>query len=128
MSSPEPHSFSRIAEELVGDLRGIEFDDPKRSRKRPMQPLAALIEDLLQQNQIGRSSPEQTIRERWSELVGPGYAAHSHPARIERNRLVVLVAHSVVRNELFHHRESIVARIRALPGCADVKTLNLRAG
>ncbi len=128
MSSPEPHSFSRIAEELVGDLRRVPFDDPKRAKKRPTQPLAELIEDLLQKNQIGRSSPEQTIRERWPELVGPGYASHSHPARIERNRLIVLVAHSVVRNELFHHRESIVARIRALPGCADVKSLNLRAG
>ncbi len=128
MPSPDPHSFSRIAEELVGDLRRVPFDDPKRAKKRPTQPLAALIEDLLQKNQIGRSSPEQTIRDNWPQLVGPGYAGHSHPARIENKRLVVLVAHSVVRNELFLHRESIVARIRALPGCADVKSLNLRVG
>lgn len=124
----QPHQFSRIAEELVGDLRGIAFDDPKRSKKRATQDLAALIEELLQKNQIGRSSPEQTIRDHWVELVGSANASYSHPARIERNQLVVLAAHAVVRNELFHHREQIVGRIKKLPGCAHVKSLNLRAG
>lgn len=124
----EPHAFSKLAEDLIGDLRGVGPEDPARSRKRPTRALAELIEELLQKNQIGRSSPEQTIREHWTAIVGPSNAAHSHPARIERNRLLVLVPHSVVRNELFHHREVIVTRIRQLPGCADVKSLNLRAG
>ena len=124
----EPFAFSRIAEELVGDLRGVASTEPARSRRRPTKPLAELIEELLQKNQIGRSSPEQAIRDNWVTIVGPAAAAYSHAARIERNRLVVLAAHAVVRNELFHHRDAIVERIRALPGCADVKSLNLRAG
>ncbi|MES2694258.1 MAG: DUF721 domain-containing protein [Verrucomicrobiota bacterium] len=124
----QPYSFSKIAEELVGDLRGLAPEDPARSKKRPTRPLAELIEELLQKNQIGRSSPEQLIRERWVEIVGAANASYSHPARIERNRLIVLAAHSVVRNELFHHREAIVERIRKLQGCGDVKALNLRAG
>lgn len=128
MPPSEPHQFSRIAEELVAELRRVGDAEPARSRKRPTRPLAELIEELLQQNQIGRSSPEQTIRERWVELVGSANATYSHPARIERNRLIVLAAHAVVRNELFHHREEIVARIRQLPGCGDVRSLNLRAG
>lgn len=124
----QPHQFSKLAEELVGDLRGIAFDDPKRSKKRPTRPLADLVEELLQKNQIGRSSPEQTIRDHWVELVGSANASYSHPARIERNWLVVLAAHAVVRNELFHHRGEILARIQKLPGCAHIKSLNLRAG
>lgn len=124
----EPFAFSRIAEELVGDLRGVPNEEPARARRRPTKPLADLIEELLQKNQIGRSSPEQTIRDHWVTLVGAAAAAYSHPARIERNRLVVLAAHAVVRNELFHHREAIVEKIRALPGCGDVRSLNLRAG
>ena len=123
-----PHQFSKLAEALVGDLRGIAPDDPARARRRPTRPLAELIEDLLQKNQIGRSSPEQAIRDRWPEFVGGANAAYSHPARIERNRLIVLAAHAVVRNELFHHREEIVARIRKLPGCASVRELHIRAG
>ncbi len=124
----QPHQFSKLAEELVGDLRGIPADEPKRAKRRPTRPLAELIEDLLQKNQIGRSSPEQNIRDHWVELVGSGNASYSHPARIERNQLIVLAAHSVVRNELFHHRGEIVERIKKLPGCAHVKSLNLRAG
>jgi hypothetical protein len=124
----QPHAFSKLAEQLVGDLRGVPFDEPARSRKRPTQPLSVVLDQLLQKHQIGRSSPEQTIREQWAELVGSANASYSHPARIERNQLVVLAAHSVVRNELFHHRAEIVARIRKLPGCSNVKALNLRAG
>ena len=124
----QPHAFSKLAQELVGELRGVAFDEPKRSRQRPTQSLAVLIEDLLQKNQIGRSSPEQNIRDCWSDLVGTANASYSHPARIERNQLIVLAAHSVVRNELFHHRAEIVSRIRKLPGCGHVKSLHLRAG
>jgi hypothetical protein len=125
----EPHPFSRLAEELVGDFRGIPFDEPRRSKKRPTQPLAGLVESILTQHQIGRDSAEHTIRAHWPALVGVANASYSHAVRIEREkRLVVHVAHSVVRNELFMHRAEIVARIQKLPGCAGVKELNLRAG
>ncbi len=125
---PQPHPFSRIAEELVGDLRGVAYDDPKRSRKRPTQSLSAVVEALLQKHQIGREAPEHAIRAQWAEIVGAANAAYTHPAMIDRNRLVVLARHSVVRNELFHHRDEIVARIKKIPGCEHVKALTLRAG
>lgn len=124
----DTHEFSRIAEELIGDLRGIAPNEPRRSRKRATQPVSAVIEQLLEKHQIGRESPENTIREHWKEIVGPANASYSHPAMIERNRLTVLVSHAVVRNELFMNRDEIVARIRKLPGCATVRLLNLRAG
>lgn len=124
----QPHQFSKLAEELVCDLRGVPSDEPRRAKKRPTQPLAALVEKLLQAHQIGRESPEQIIRDHWVALVGAANASYSHPARLERNMLTVLAAHAVVRNELFHHRAEIVARIRLLPGCDTVKALSLRAG
>jgi len=125
----EPHTFSKLAEELVGDFRGVAFDEPRRSKKRPTLALAGLVESILTQHQIGRDSAEHTIRAQWPALVGPANAAYSHAVRIEREkRLVVHVAHSVVRNELFMHRSEIVARIQQLPGCAGIKELNLRAG
>ena len=123
-----PHSFSKLAEELVGDLRGVPSDEPRRSKKRATQSLATIVEQLMVQHQIGRPSAEQTIRDRWPELVGAANAVYSHAARIDRNRLTVFVAHSVVRNELFLHRDEIVARIRQVPGGENIKSLNLRAG
>ena len=125
----QPHTFSKLAEELVGDLRGgLTPDDPRRSVKRPTQDLHAVIEQLMTKHPIGRPSAEQTIRDHWAEIVGAANATYSHAAMIERNRLVVLASHAVVRNELFHHREQIVAKIRQLPGCETIKSLNLRAG
>ena len=123
-----PHQFSKIAEELVCDLRGVPSEEPKRAKRRPSQPLSDLVEQLLQKHQIGRDAPEHTIRDHWREIVGDACAAHSHPARLERNMITVLAAHAVVRNELFHHRDEIVARIRKLPGCENVKAISLHFG
>jgi hypothetical protein len=124
----QSHQFSRIAEELVGELRHIPTEEPRRAKRRATQPLAAVIEDLLQKHKIGRDAPEHTIRDHWVEIVGSASAAYSHPARLERNMLTVLAAHAVVRNELFLHRDEIVARIRQLPGCETVKAISLRVG
>ena len=89
----EPHQFSKLAEELVGDLRGVPFDDPKRSKKRATQSLAVVVEQLLQLHQIGRESPEHTIRAHWPTIVGAANASYSHPALIQRNMLNVLAGH-----------------------------------
>ncbi len=128
MPEQPPQTFSKIAEELIGDLRGIDSSEPARTKRRPTVELAPLIEQLLQKHQIGRESPEQTIRDHWREVVGPSNAVHSHAARLERNMLTVLVPHAVVRNELFHHRPQILAKLRQLPGCEGIKGLVLRAG
>ena len=118
----------RSAENLIADFLSIPRD-ASRSRKRPMQNVAKLVEDILQKHQIGRDAPEHTIREHWAEVVGSANAHYSHAAQIDpRGRLVVLASHSVVRNELFHHRATIVANIRKLPGCSHVREINVRAG
>jgi hypothetical protein len=124
----QPHTFSKIAEALVCDLRGIASEEPARAKKRPTLPLSLVVEQLMQAHQIGREAPEHTIRDQWPALVGAANAVYSHPARLERNMLTVLAAHAVVRNELFLHRSEIVARIKKLPGCETVKALNIRAG
>jgi hypothetical protein len=126
----EPFHFSKTAEELIGDLRGLSPRIPRKQKLRPTHHLAEVVDQLVTQYQIGRESPEQTIRDHWVEMVGAANAEYSHAARLERGgrTLVVIAGHSVVRNELFLHRQGIVEKIRQLPGCAGVKELNLRAG
>ena len=124
-----PIEFSRGAEELIGDFRGIPFTEPPRMTRRPTTAMTPLIESLLVKFQIGRNSCEQTIRDHWPEIVGAPNAAYSNPVRIDRGRsLLVLVSHSVVRNELFMHRESIREKVKNLPGCEEVQEINFRAG
>jgi len=47
---------------------------------------------------------------------------------VEKGLLVVLVSHAVVRNELFLHRQSILEKLRKVPGCTAIKGLALRTG
>ena len=125
----EPKEFSKAAQELIGDLRGIPFEEPRNMKRRPTKPMAPLIEELLVKYQVGRHSLEQTIRDHWADMVGAANAAYSHPVRIDRGRsLFVLVSHGVVRNELFMHRATILEKIQKLPGCDHVSEINLRAG
>ena len=127
--SAEPEKFSRAAERLIGDFRRIPVNEPRKMRRRPTKEMAPLIEELLVKYQIGRHSTEQTIRDHWVEIVGAPNAAYSHPLRIDRSRcLLVLVSHSVVRSELNLHREAILAKVRELPGCGELKELSFAAG
>ncbi len=119
--------FSREVENLIAGFRELPRDDG-RSKKRKTTDLGALIDDLLIKYRISHDSLEHSIREKWPELVGVANAAYSHPVVVERNQLLVLVSHAVVRNELFHHRMMILGKLRKLPGCAEIKGLTLRAG
>lgn len=125
--SKEPKEFSREIENLVAGLRELP-EDRGRSRKRATQDLGALVEALMVKHKIGRASLEQTIRDNWVQVVGGANSSYSHAVTIEDNRLHVIVSHSVVRNELFLHRQSILAKIKALPGCSAVRGLVLRSG
>ncbi|MFI5335484.1 MAG: DUF721 domain-containing protein [Opitutales bacterium] len=126
MSGPAKE-FSREVENLIAGFRQVP-EDQGRSRRRKTQELGELIDSLLIKYRISHDSLEHSIREKWPELVGPANASYSHPVVLERGLLLVLVSHAVVRNELFHHRDSILAKLRKLPGCASIKGITLRAG
>jgi len=123
-----PHQFSKSAEKTIGEFRRMLPDEPARMKRRPTRDLGDVLAEAMVKNRIGQSSPEEAVRQRWAELVGAPNAAYSHAARLEGRRLVVLVTHGVVRNELFLHRAEIVERIQKLPGCAGVTELHIRAG
>lgn len=122
--------FSKRAEEAIGDFRGFASGDPARMKRRPTQDMAALIDALKAKHHIGSKAPEDVIRERWEEIVGPANAAYSHAAQFDQDgrRLVILASHSVVRSELYLHRLMILDKVRRLPGCSQIKFLLIRAG
>jgi hypothetical protein len=124
----EPHRFSRPAEDLIASLRRIPSEDPARSRRRAAQPVADLVEALRMKHGIGRETVEQSIRDRWAQIVGPANAAYSNAVRIDERGLVVHATHAVVRNELFLNRDEIIERIRKVPGCSSIKQLHLSQG
>ncbi len=126
MPPAEPKEFSRAIENLIADLRGLP-EDESRSRKRKPIELGSVIDSLLVKYRISHDSLEHSIRDKWPELVGVANATYSHPLAVERAQLIVLVSHSVVRNELFLHRMSILGKVKKLPGCEGIKGLALRS-
>jgi hypothetical protein len=126
MAHDEPKEFSRAIENLIAGMRELP-EDAGRSRRRPTVPLSSLVDELLVKYRISHDSLEHSIRDKWVELVGTANAGYSHPLVVEKNLLVVLVSHAVVRNELFQHKETILAKLRRLPGCGDIKGLQLRS-
>jgi Dna[CI] antecedent, DciA len=127
MTEPEPKEFSRAIENLIAGLRELP-EDRGRSKRRKTVDLGALVDELLVKHRISHDSLEHSIREKWPEIVGVAHASYSHPLVVEKNLLVVLVSHAVVRNELFQHKSAILEKLRKLPGCGEIKGLNLRTG
>ena len=125
--SAEPQEFSRAVENLIAGFRGVP-EDKGRSKRRKTNELGSLVDELLVKYRISHDSLEHSIREKWAELVGAPNAAYSHPVVVERGLLVVLVSHAVVRNELFQHKDSIMEKLKKLPGCDHIRGLALRAG
>jgi Dna[CI] antecedent, DciA len=123
----EPKEFSRAIENLVAGFRELP-NDQSRSKRRKAVDLGALVDELLVKYRISHDSLEHSIRAKWPELVGAANASYSHPVTVERNQLLVIVSHSVVRNELFHHRLTILEKLKKLPGCGEIKGISLRVG
>jgi len=123
----EPKEFSRAVENLIAGFRDLPEDTSRSKRRRPTD-LTGLIDELLVKYRISHDSLEHSIREKWPELVGVANASYSHPVVVEKGLLVVLVSHAVVRNELFMHKESILEKLRKVPGCTAIKGLALRTG
>ena len=123
----EPKEFSRAVENLIADIRDLPQDTGRSTKRRPTE-LTTVIDELLVKYRISHDSVEHSIREKWSELVGAANASYSHPLTVEKKLLVVLVSHAVVRNELFMHKDSILEKLRKLPGCGEIKGLALRSG
>jgi hypothetical protein len=121
------HTFPRFAENLISDFLSVPADD-SHSRRPPTKDVNELLEQILNKYQIGRDAPEHTIRENWKAIAGSN-AHYSHPVSIDaRGRLLVLVSHAIVRNELFMHRALIVQKIQKLPGCSGVREIQVKTG
>jgi hypothetical protein len=125
---PFSRPFTRRIENLIANFRGLP-EDPSRSRIRPIRGIDALVDDVVRKHRIGMSSPQDAIRDAWGEIVGESNQQFAHPARIERNRcLVVAVNDAVVRQELQFNKALLLKRVRGVPGCGQIREVVFRNG
>ncbi|BET69159.1 hypothetical protein ASA1KI_40770 [Opitutales bacterium ASA1] len=122
------YKFSRTAENLIADLRGLPRNN-SRSRLRETRDLSGLVDQLLHKHRIGMSTPEESIRDAWQEIVGEANCRFCHPLRIDRNRtLVVGVSNPVIRQELLFHKALVLQRVQAIPACRHLQDVSFRSG
>ena len=108
----------------------MDVSQPNRQVKRRTKSSAEVIEGIVNRYHLGdEASPEQSLRDRWAELVTPTLAAYSHVVEISKTGwLVVMVSNAVAKQELSNNRRVFLPRIKAVPGCEHIKGLSLRAG
>lgn len=117
--------FSRHVENLIANLRGLP-EQYGRSRPRPATQLDTLLETVLERYRVGEPTPEQRIIENWKQVVGERTAHRCRPERIDRqNRLVIVAANSVIKQELLFGKRAILMRIRALPDCGHISDITV---
>lgn len=113
---------------MIAAFRGLP-EIESRAKHREVRELGPLVDQILDKYQIGRSSPEERLRENWAGIVGSANASYSHPLQIARGgTLQILTSHAVVRSELQLHNDEILARVQAISGCEGVKRLSIRHG
>jgi predicted nucleic acid-binding Zn ribbon protein len=62
----------------------------------------------------------------WPSVVGPAVARHTRPGRMEGDRLVVFVDHSVWLNELARYgKAAMLSNLQRSAGADRIKTLTL---
>lgn len=118
-------AFERHVENLIANLRGLP-EDYGRSRPRAVNEIGGLLDSVLDRYRVGQITPEQRIIENWKELVGERNAHRCRPERIDRqNRLVVLAANSVIKQEMLFQKRAILKRIQALQDCRHISDLTI---
>lgn len=120
--------FSRDVENLIASFRGLPPDESS-SIPRKVLPLDALIESLQKKYRWNEKSTEEIIMEHWREIVGDKAAHRARPGQLVRGKtLVIVVANSVLRQELSFRQNEILRKIRQLPNCQEICEVIIKHG
>lgn len=115
--------FSRTVMNLMANLRGLP-EDRSRATDRPMQSLDEAVQQAFKKLRLDKPVPENAIVAHWHELLPAKLGRRCAPLRVqEGGRLVVQCENAVVRSEVRFHERAMLAKIKMLPGCAEVRTI-----
>ena len=115
--------FSRHVVNLLANLRGVP-EDRGRSTDRELKTMDEAMGEAFKKMRLDKPVPEDMIIAHWSELLPMKLARRCAPLKmVEGGRLVIQCESSVIKTELRFHERALLAKIRDLPGCTEVKSL-----
>lgn len=116
--------FSRTVQNLLANLRGLP-EDRGRSTDRAMKTIDDAVQDAFRKLRLDKPVPETAIVAHWLELLPLKLARRCAPLRVlEGGKLVVQCENSVVKSEVRFHERAMLAKIRLLRGCQDVRAIS----
>lgn len=121
------YKFSRTAENLIANLRGVPEDYSPIVRETV--DMGDVLDRILNRYKIGVESLEDRIREQWTQIVGAENAGHCHPVRIEREKmLVIAVSNPIIRQELQFNQSIILNNLKRVKNGRQIRSLVFRSG
>lgn len=116
--------FSRTVQNLLANLRGLP-EDRGRSTDRPMKSIDDAVQDAFKKLRLDKPAPEDAIVAHWHELLPMKLARRSAPLRVlEGGKLVVQCENAVIKSEVRFHERAMLAKIRLLRGCQEVRAIS----
>ena len=94
-------------------------------KRTKTQTIGEILNDFFKRPYVAAKVAEGRLEEYWREIVGDYVAEQTRNLKLENHILYVVVASSVVRNELFFRRDELV---KLLNERAGVKLVNAMIG
>ena len=125
--SKKAYKFSRQAENLIANLRGVPENYSPIGRET--QDMGGIFDRILDRYKIGVESLEDRIRENWEQIVGAPNAQHCNPVRIEReNTLIIAVSNPIIRQELQFNQSHLLKNLRSIEKGHRIRYVVFRSG
>jgi putative hydrolase of the HAD superfamily len=115
--------FSRHVVNLLANLRGLP-EDRGRSTDRDLRSIDDAVTEAFRKLRLDKPVPEDAIFAHWHELLPAKLAKRCAPLRVlEGGKLVVQCENTVIKSEVRFHERALLAKIRALRGCQEVRAI-----
>jgi predicted nucleic acid-binding Zn ribbon protein len=91
-------------------------------------PISALVEELIDELQLGEALTEQALGEAWGGLVGDFLALHSRPDSLRHGVVTVRVSQPTVHQELSGMKRRLVKALQGRFGEGKIRDVRFRIG
>ena len=115
-----------LRQKVMEEWRGLPQPAPSIDR---VATVGTVLTSLAPKLGLGERLLEEEIVAAWAETVGPFFAAHSHPARLQQGVLIVRVLQPTVLFELERGcKPVILAKLRERFGGRKIQAIRFKVG
>ncbi len=97
-------------------------------RKSGPQPIGNVIAEVVSRTGIGRQRSAEARQAAWHEAAGKAFVGATRCGEVRRRKLEVIVANSLVMQELMFQKEEILVRFRKAVPEVQIDDLRFRVG